>query len=85
MTMDRATVEFINSEAERIVKENPPSRVALTVFLFSFFAAAWVIGRIWFHLAKVVPLIALSCRSGYRRGGKIPVEVKAPAQPSYPQ
>jgi hypothetical protein len=76
--LDRATVEFINSEADRIVRENPPSRVVLTVFLFSFFAVSWVVGRTWFHLAKLVPLVVLSCRSGYRKGGKVPVELKKP-------
>jgi len=78
MTLDRPTVEFINAEAERLVTENPPSKIALTVFLSIFTAVGWCVGRTWFHLAKIVPLIVLACRYGYRQGAKVPVEMRKP-------
>lgn len=85
MTMDRPTAEFMSAEAARIAEANPPSAVALTVFLGVFTVAGFVIGRSWFYLAKVIAISYLASRYGYRKGLKVPVEAKAPAQPSYPQ
>lgn len=83
MTMDRATVEWTDAEATRIVVDNPPSKIALTLFLGVFTVIGWFVGRAWFFLAKIVPLVVLACRYGYRQGAKIPVELKA-QQPSMP-
>jgi hypothetical protein len=81
--LDVTSVDLLNEEAGRIAAANPPSRVLATVVLGLFFAVGWVLGRTWFFGAKAAVFGALAVRMGYRKGAKVPVEVK-PAQPSYP-
>jgi hypothetical protein len=82
--MDRPTVEFVGQESTRIAEANPPSKVALTLFLGLFTVIGFVIGRSWFYLAKVIAITYLASRYGYRQGLKVPVEAKAAAAPSVP-
>jgi hypothetical protein len=83
--MDRATVELMDQESTRLAEANPPSAVALTLFLGLFTVLGFVIGRSWFYLAKVIAITYLASRYGYRKGLKVPVEVKTPSMPSVPQ
>lgn len=83
MTLDATRVDLLSDEAGRIAAANPPSRVLATVVLGLLFGVGWVAGRIWFFSAKGIVFCALAARMGYRRGAKVPVEVKA-AQPAYP-
>jgi hypothetical protein len=77
--MDRPTAEFTSGEATRIATANPPSAVALTVFLGIFTVTGFVIGRSWFYLAKVIAITYLAARYGYRQGLRVPVEIPQPS------
>jgi hypothetical protein len=67
-------VDLLSQQASDAATAATPGKVALTVIAFLFTAVGWVIGRTWWHGAKILAFTALAVRYGYRQGARIPVE-----------
>jgi hypothetical protein len=75
----------LSERADNLAAENSPGVVLENLFLGFFAAIGWVLGRSWFHGAKLLFLVYLAFTDGYNRGVKRQPKPAEPVTPPNPQ
>lgn len=69
----------LSERADNLAAENSPGIVLENLFLGFFTVIGWVLGRSWFHAAKLLFLVYLAFTDGYHRGVKLQPKPPEPA------